>query len=321
MVDDAGARRSRAISDSNTLDWEPAATLSRTAAILFVAGCLTRAAAAANLVPDPGFAQPDLMGWLPSFTTSAVWSSSDEAGGTASGSMRLFGFGASVRVVRCVPVTGGERYAFGASARLPELPASDQVAQAVVQWWSASGCSGAQLGPTVAGKVAAELPGQWGTVEGWGVAPATAASASFFLVSTAGVESALDVLFDNAFFIDGATCIETAGVLCLNGDRFLVAAEWFSRHFAAGYGHAARMTDDSGYFTFFADENVELVVKLLDACSTPFHRFWFFAAGLTDIGTTIRVFDTLAGGERSYGSVLEEPFAPIQDTSAFATCP
>ncbi len=35
---------------------------------------------------------------------------------------------------------------------------------------------------------------------------------------------------------------------------------------------------------FFSLNDVELAVKVLDACETPFESFWGFAAGLTDVG-------------------------------------
>jgi hypothetical protein len=45
------------------------------------------------------------------------------------------------------------------------------------------------------------------------------------------------------------------------------------------------------------------------------------AAGLTDVETTISVLDTKTETERVYMNPQETPFAPIQDTQAFATCP
>ena len=46
-----------------------------------------------------------------------------------------------------------------------------------------------------------------------------------------------------------------------------------------------------------------------------------FAGGLTNVGVEILVTDTEAGITRSYSNELGEAFQPIQDTSAFATCP
>jgi hypothetical protein len=189
-----------------------------------------------------------------------------------------------------------------------------------VRFWSEDDCDGVVLA-TGEGAAVVDVLDSWGTVEGWGAAPDAARSATLVLITTAASGSVVEVLFDNAFFVEGATCADTPSALCLNHGRFLFTASWATRHFASGYGRAVRLTHDSGYVEFFSGENVEVVVKLLDACSTPFERFWFFAAGLTDVATTMRVYDTRRGGSRTYVTFLEEPFPPIQDTAAFATCP
>lgn len=280
-------------------------------------------AAAANLVPNPGFDDQDLSAWVPTNLAYAEWSLIDELGIPPSGSMRFHNSGLSQNQVRlCIPVTGGISYAFGASARIPASGALSQSAHTAVQWWSSADCGGGELQPgTGGGSVAAQLRGSWGTVEGWATAPSGALSANLVLISIAATRTGFEVLFDNAFFIEDATCAATPTALCLNDERFLVTSEWGSRHGVGGYGWAAPLTDDSGYVWFFVDQNVELMVKLLDACSTTFHRFWFFAAGLTDVAVTLRVYDTRGGGVRTYFSPLEQPFIPVQDTDAFATCP
>jgi hypothetical protein len=295
----------------------------RLTAAVAIAGSLAGPALAANLVPNPGFDQQALDGWTPTGTAFVEWSLVDEQGIPSSGSMRLFDSGVPMLEVGfCLAVEAGTAYAFGASARVPELPRVDHSASTAVRWFAQSGCMGVELAPgTGAGPVTATQGDSWGTVEGWGTAPAAAASARFVLASSATAEAAPEVLFDNAFFVEDVTCVATPTALCLNRGRFLVTAEWSTRHFAGGHGSAAPLTDDSGYITFFAGENVELVVKLLDACSTLFHDFWFFAAGLTDVATTIRVHDTRRGEVRTYSTPLDQPFAPIQDTGAFFTCP
>ena len=70
----------------------------------------------------------------------------------------------------------------------------------------------------------------------------------------------------------------------------------------------------------FDDSNVEIVIKVLNACTIS-NRIWVFAAGLTDVEAVITVLDTSTGASRQYVNQLGTAFAPIQDTSAFATCP
>ncbi len=116
-------------------------------------------------------------------------------------------------------------------------------------------------------------------------------------------------------------CVESPTVLCLLGDRFRVEAAWEDHAGGRGPGRAERFTGESGWFWFFNPANTELVVKVRDACVPPFDRFWFFAAGLTNVGVTLTVADTEARVVRRYENPRGQPFAPVQDTNAFATCP
>ena len=77
---------------------------------------------------------------------------------------------------------------------------------------------------------------------------------------------------------------------------------------------------DTGLFWFFDQGNVELVVKVLDACAPPFDRFWVFASGLTNVEVDLRVTDTMTDEVRVYRNAQAQSFQPIQDTDAFATC-
>ena len=82
------------------------------------------------------------------------------------------------------------------------------------------------------------------------------------------------------------------------------------------------LTEDSGYFWFFGENNVEVTVKVLNACSLEgFNNFWVFAAGMTDVEVTLTVVDTQTGQIQTYGNEFGTPFQPILDTSAFSTCP
>jgi hypothetical protein len=115
-------------------------------------------------------------------------------------------------------------------------------------------------------------------------------------------------------------CIADATSLCL-GSRFRVSAQWRTPLGTMGPAQAVALTDDTGYFWFFDPANVEVVVKVLDACVPPFDRFWVFAGGLTNVEVITTVVDTETDEEQVYTNPLRTPFQPLQDTDAFATCP
>ncbi len=119
---------------------------------------------------------------------------------------------------------------------------------------------------------------------------------------------------------EGATCGASDTALCLSNGRFRVEITWQDINGNTGAGKAQGMTDDTGYFWFFNDDNVEIVIKVLDACGGGFDRFWVFAGGLTNVETTLTVTDTLTGEVRSYSNPQGVAFEPILDTDAFATC-
>lgn len=127
-----------------------------------------------------------------------------------------------------------------------------------------------------------------------------------------------DVFLGNLFAaVVAVSC--PAGALCLQGGRFEVRATWETTT-DTGVGHPVALTSDSGYFWFFDDANIEVVVKVLAACPVN-SRYWVFAAGLTNVAVELEVTDTLTGAKRTYFNPLNTPFQPIQDTNAFATCP
>jgi len=57
----------------------------------------------------------------------------------------------------------------------------------------------------------------------------------------------------------------------------------------------------------------------MNACGI--NGYWVFAGGLTDVRVTLTVTDTQTGAVKTYTNPIGTPFQPIQDTSAFSTCP
>ncbi len=116
-----------------------------------------------------------------------------------------------------------------------------------------------------------------------------------------------------------SACTPSATAMCLDGGRFLVTADWLKSDGENGHGNAVPLTADTGYFWFFSPSNVEMVVKVLDACAVNSHQ-WVFAGGLTNVAVTFNVRDTQTGALKTYQNPQGTAFAPIQDTGAFA-CP
>jgi Leucine-rich repeat (LRR) protein len=115
-------------------------------------------------------------------------------------------------------------------------------------------------------------------------------------------------------------CLPGATNLCLSSNRFRVDVTWKTPGGRTGAGQAVALTPDTGYFWFFAASNVEMVIKVLNACTLN-QRFWVYAGGLTNVQVSVTVTDTMTGTAKTYNNPQGTAFRPVQDTSAFATCP
>jgi hypothetical protein len=115
-------------------------------------------------------------------------------------------------------------------------------------------------------------------------------------------------------------CVESPTALCLDGGRFRVTVEWRDFLGRRGLGHTRSLTGDSGLFWFFHDSNLEVLVKMVDACAA-FHRRWFYGAATTNTEYSLRVTDTVTSRSRSYFNRLGESSPAITDSDAFAACP
>jgi hypothetical protein len=106
----------------------------------------------------------------------------------------------------------------------------------------------------------------------------------------------------------------------LLGERFRVSATWRTADGASGAAQAVPLTSETGLFWFFSATNVELIVKVLDACAPPFQSFWVYASGLTDVEVELTVVDTWSGQSKTYHRPRGTLFAPLADTSTFKGC-
>lgn len=97
-------------------------------------------------------------------------------------------------------------------------------------------------------------------------------------------------------------CRDTERFLCLR-NRFEVQVNWTDPDDISGFGRGVAtpvdLSDESGLFWFFDQDNVELVVKVLDG-RTFNGNYWVFFGALTDVEYWVTVRDTMGGGQRTY---------------------
>lgn len=115
--------------------------------------------------------------------------------------------------------------------------------------------------------------------------------------------------------LEAAPCAPSATALCLSAQRFSVQVHWKDFQGNTGEGRAVPLTADTGYFWFFNDANVELVVKVLDARGLN-QKFWVFFGALSNVEYDLRVIDSLTGASKTYHNPAGQ-FASVGDTAAF----
>jgi predicted outer membrane repeat protein len=128
---------------------------------------------------------------------------------------------------------------------------------------------------------------------------------------------------DYALTVDGgavdsarvaASACTSGTTLCLNGDRFVAEVTWKAQG-GTGAGQAVSITSDTGYFWFFNESNVELMVKVIDGRSLN-GAFWVFYGALSNVEYTLKITDTVTGRVRTYQNPAGR-LASAGDTNAF----
>ena len=120
-----------------------------------------------------------------------------------------------------------------------------------------------------------------------------------------------------------AACVAGPQTLCLgDGGRFQVQVAYVAPS-QGGEATALPLASnpDSGLLYFFQASNIEMLIKVLNACAPPFNHYWVFFAATTNVQFLVTVIDTQTGAVQSYFNPPNHAADPVQDTSAFATCP
>ncbi|HEX7181395.1 MAG TPA: hypothetical protein VF756_06100 [Thermoanaerobaculia bacterium] len=127
-------------------------------------------------------------------------------------------------------------------------------------------------------------------------------------------------LHRETFFVyDADGCAPSPTALCLVGGRFRVEATWEDFAQRTGAGHPVPLGQgggSTGLLWFFSPDNVELTVKVLDACARN-NRFWVFISSGSTVKYTVTVTDTATGRQRSYQNALRQAAPLVTDTTTF----
>jgi hypothetical protein len=116
------------------------------------------------------------------------------------------------------------------------------------------------------------------------------------------------------------SCRTSAETMCLVGGRFQVKAAFTQPGQPTGQAQTVPLSDGSGYLWFFTPTSAEAIVKVVDGCALNGH-YWVFAGGLTNVKVVLTVTDTKTNAFKQYTNPQNATYEPIQDTSAFASCP
>ncbi|MGZ8796351.1 MAG: hypothetical protein ACXW2F_03320 [Thermoanaerobaculia bacterium] len=165
--------------------------------------------------------------------------------------------------------------------------------------------------------------------------PANTPLGSYYLGAIAGTGANGTALqidsipYNNTFFLPArltvgsttqpSTCTPSDTKLCLGQRRFAVTVSWNDGGAQGGQGRTLPYTDATGFFWFSSNDNLEILLKVLDACSFDKH-FWVFGAAATTLAYDISVVDTRTGATKVYHHDNGTPATAIADTKAFSTC-
>ncbi len=144
----------------------------------------------------------------------------------------------------------------------------------------------------------------------------------FYLVTLTVTDGERQSTASRRFLVEASdpagSCEPGRETRCLQDSRYSVTVEWWKADGESGAARVVREgTDDSGLFWFFAPDNWEVLIKVLDGCALN-GNVWVFGASTTDLGYRIAVTDTKTGAVKEYTNDPGLPAPAIADTAAFA---
>ncbi len=274
-------------------------------------------------------------GWYATYPSQVtpVWVSSPDHTGTVSGSVLLRDLASSQPsgtyyggLGQCTTSTAGDSYHLAASTLIYSGQSYTGSVAVFVLFYTGANCTGSTIGNGAAISNT-HADGNWYSKTLDGTAPAGTQSAQVVLSIYKGQAGGeFDGYFDDILFYSqgsggSGTCTPDATHLCLTGNRFRVSVQWtnYNTNVTAA-ATAVPFVDESGFFYFQDPSNIEIMVKVHDACA-GFGHFWFFSAATTNVGYTITVTDTKTAQTETYSNPAHVLSAANTDQSSFASCP
>ncbi len=105
---------------------------------------------------------------------------------------------------------------------------------------------------------------------------------------------------------ENSDCQYSPSKHCLLDDRFEVKVDYIHQNITRNAVALPRRTNNTGFFSFFEEGNIELMLKVLDGRGHNGH-FWMFYGSLTNLGYNIHVTDTVSGEEVEYSNPPGQP--------------
>lgn len=116
-------------------------------------------------------------------------------------------------------------------------------------------------------------------------------------------------------------CMPNDGTLCLGADGRFRVRMTFDGENGEEPAHTVEIGKrDSGLFYFYNDNNIEVLMKVLNGCSSN-QRYWVFYAATTNAGFHLTVEDLLRDESVEYSNPDGMVALPETDLQALATCP
>ena len=293
--------------------------------LLFLVVSVPASLHAENLVDGGSFDVPSDVGTWPILNeiTEVEWSPEDAALSNTSGSLVLRskdpnGDSGFLSIRRCFLVTPGLRYQLTARAKIPGNQSNSARTAANLFFYATSNCNqNTRISQVWTDTETA--PNTWHELDsGVVVAPEDARSVEVSLGNRKIQDGgSVDVLFDDVRLEElTGDCETTATRLCLTDNRFAIDVEWLTKDGSQGFGTPRSITPDSGLFWFFDANNLEVLVKVLDACAIN-NSFWVYLAATTDVSYRLTVIDTKTEGIRQYINPQGVRAQAVADTQAF----